>query len=360
MKLLQENDLPNIIFIFADDVGYGDIGCYGAEKISTPNIDNIAREGMKFTDAHACSAVCTPSRYGLLTGEYAWRKNIYRPLYHYDPLQISTDMLTLPRMLQSVGYKTACIGKWHLGFGTDMPDWNGELAPGPLESGFDYYYGIPVVSSHPPFVYVENHHIVGLDENDPLLLNDTVVNRYNTATEVYPGKYGIDTYVGGQNAHLQYRARECGIKLTNKAIDWMAMNKEKRFFLYFSTPHIHVPFTPAERFIGSSQCGIYGDYMQELDWMVGVLTKAVDELGIRNTMIIFMSDNGGMLTEGGKAAWQSGHHINGELLGFKFDAWEGGHRVPLVASWPNHIPKGKTSRQLISNIDFFATFSSLV
>ena len=165
-----KSNLPNIVLIYADDLGYGDLRCYGATKISTPNIDRLAKEGRLFTDAHSTSAVCTPSRYALLTGEYPFRINNYGPVFCENPLIIDTNKTTLASLLKRKGYATACIGKWHLGFGSERkPDWNRDLKPGPLEVGFDYFYGIPVVNSHPPFVYVENHRVVGLEPADPLI-----------------------------------------------------------------------------------------------------------------------------------------------------------------------------------------------
>ena len=184
---------PNIVLIYTDDVGYGDVSCYGATKISTPHIDRLAREGRMFTDAHSGSAVCTPSRYSLLTGQYGWRVNCWGPLGHDKPLIIDTERLTVPRLLKEHGYATACIGKWHLGFGKKQTDWNKPLKPGPLEVGFDYYFGVPLVNSGPPFVYVENHHVVGLDPDDPFVLrakkNDP---RPPSPTQTFPEKGGVD------------------------------------------------------------------------------------------------------------------------------------------------------------------------
>ena len=160
---------PNVVVIFADDLGYGDVGCYGATKVQTPNINKLAAEGRRFTDAHSASAVCTPSRYALLTGEYPHRKNLNKPVFLKTGLVIDTKQQTIASVMKDAGYASACIGKWHLGFGEGAPDWNGELRPGPLELGFDYYFGVPVVNSHPPFVYVENHKVVGLVPDDPFV-----------------------------------------------------------------------------------------------------------------------------------------------------------------------------------------------
>ena len=160
---------PNVVLIFADDLGYGDIGCYGATKLKTPNIDKLAAQGRRFTDAHSASAVCTPSRYALLTGEYPHRKSLYAPVFLKTGLLLDVRQQTIASVMKDAGYETAIIGKWHLGFGEKTPDWNGQLKPGPLEVGFDYYFGVPVVNSHPPFVYVENHGVVGLVPEDPFV-----------------------------------------------------------------------------------------------------------------------------------------------------------------------------------------------
>jgi arylsulfatase A len=345
---------PNIIVIYADDLGYGDVGCYGATKVQTPNIDQLAKEGRRFTDAHSASAVCTPSRYALVTGRYPFRKGLSKPVFLRTGLVLDADRTTVADVLKDGGYSTACIGKWHLGFGDKTPNWNGELKPGPLEVGFDYYFGVPVVNSHPPFVYVENHNVVGLIQNDPFVYNQ------KAETQVFQEKMGITQIGGAKAAHALYEDQMVGTKLTEKSVEWIKKHKDNPFFLYLATTNIHHPFTPHPRFDGTSQCGRYGDYIHELDWIVGEVTKAVDENGLsENTLIIFTSDNGGMINQGGQDAIKQGHHMNGELLGFKFDAWEGGHRVPFIARWKNKIPADTVSDQLISSIDFLATFAAL-
>ncbi|HUX15394.1 MAG TPA: sulfatase-like hydrolase/transferase, partial [Phycisphaerae bacterium] len=319
---------PNILYILADDIGYGDVGCYGATKVKTPNIDRLAKEGVRFSDAHTVSAVCTPSRYALLTGEYPWRINQWDPIFFRNRLIVDPAKMTISRLLKQHGYATACIGKWHLGFGNKIPDWNGDLKPGPLELGFDFYFGIPVVSSHPPFVYVENHRVLGLDPADPIVFGG------QAPTRPYPEK-SLNGISGGKAAHDLYKDEELGTTLTEKAVQWLRQHRADPFFLYFATPHIHHPFTPHPRFRGTSACGLYGDYIHELDWMVGQVLDVLDELKLtENTLVIFTSDNGGMLNLGGKTAWQAGHRLNGDLLGFKFGAWEGGHRIPFIARWP--------------------------
>lgn len=353
---LNAQDKPNIILINADDLGYGDLSSYGATMIKTPNIDQLAKEGRRFTDAHSTAAVCSPSRYGLLTGEYPFRVNFWGPLPIRTGLTINTEKLTIASMLKQANYETACIGKWHLGFGEKEPDWNGELKPGPLELGFDKYFGIPSVNSGPPFVYVEDHHVIAKDPSDPFQY------KVESTTKKMPEKSGYRVIGGAKKAHELYVDDLLGITLKDRAVKWLKnRSKEKPFFLYFATTNIHHPFTPAKQFVGTSQCGAYGDFVHELDWMVGEIVKTVEEIGAtENTLIIFTSDNGGMLNNTAQKAWKAGHRINGDLLGLKFGAWEGGHRVPLIIKWPGKIPANSKSDQLISQIDFLATFASII
>jgi len=363
---------PNIIFIYADDLGYGDVGCYGGTKVQTPNIDRLASQGRMFMDAHSASAVCTPSRYSFLTGQYGWRVNSWGPMAYDQPMIIDTDRLTVPGMLKQHGYSTACIGKWHLGFGkADPTDWNKELKPGPLEVGFDYYFGVPLVNSHAPFVYVEDHHVVGLDPDDPFVLRQEKeslpanTDLPRSPVQVFPEKGGLERWSGANKAHMLYRDEMVGTKLTEKSVEWLHAHHEKKkdqpFFMYLATTNIHHPFTPHPRFKNTSKCGRYGDFIHELDWIVGQITKTLDDLKLDgNTLVVFTSDNGGMLNEGGKDAWKAEHKLNGQLLGFKFGAWEGGHRVPFIARWPGAIPAASRCDQLICSIDMMATFAGIL
>jgi len=348
----------NIIVINADDLGYGDLGCYGATKVKTPNIDLLAKQGRKFTDAHSASAVCSPSRYGLLTGQYPLRRNLWGPIGLSQPLAINPKLLTLGSLMKDAGYETACIGKWHLGFGIKKTNWNGDLKPGPLELGFNYYFGLPMVNSGPPFVYVKNHRVLGLDPSDPF------VEKKESVTQKWPAKSGYKSIGGARKAHELYRDEEVGTTFKTKAVDWIEQmsqaDSNKPFFLYMATSNIHHPFTPAPQFKGTSDCGLYGDFIHELDWMVGEIVSAVEKNGqTDNTLIIFTSDNGGMLNNGGQDAWRAGHRLNGNLLGFKFGVWEGGHRIPLIAKWPGKINADSQSSHLISQIDFMATFAAI-
>ena len=290
---------PNVVLIFADDLGYGDVGCYGATKVQTPNIDRLAREGRRFSDAHSASAVCTPSRYALLTGEYPIRamggKGVWGPLSTTSGLIIDSETQTIGKVFKNKGYATACLGKWHLGFKQGENDWQVPLRPGPQDVGFDYYFGIPLVNSGSPYVYVEDDTLVGYDPADPLVYGGKPVSPTPTfpeeASRKSPNRFG-----GALKAHQIYDDEKTGTLLTEKAVKWITENKDKPFFLYFPTPNIHHPFTPAPRFKGTSQCGLYGDFIHELDWMVGEILKCLDDNGLSdNTLVIFTSDNGGML-----------------------------------------------------------------
>lgn len=346
---------PNVILINVDDLGYGDLSRYGATKVHTPNIDKLAEQGRMFTDFHSSSAVCTPSRYGLLTGRYPGRANAYHAIFLRDSLIIDTNQLTIADVMKKAGYATAIIGKWHLGFQTKKPvDWNAELKPGPLELGFDYFFGYPTVSSHPPFVYVKDHQVLGLTKGDPMVYGKHAETRW------FPEKFDMDAIGGGRAAHFLYDDRMVGTTFKDSAVNYIRSHKDRPFFLYFATTHIHHPFAPAPRFIGSSKAGRYGDMIQELDWMIGEITKTLDEEGLtNNTLLIFTSDNGGMLNQGGQHAWELGHHMNGKLFGFKFDAWEGGQRVPLIIRWPGKVPAGSVSDEMFSNVDILATLAHL-
>ena len=379
----ETSSRPNIIFILADDLGYGDLSSYGATAIQTPNIDRLAEEGVRFTDAHSPSSVCTPTRYGLLTGRYCWRTWLTRSALSSDaPLLIEGNQPTVASVLRSAGYHTAHIGKWHLGFGREDdyaqdregqgepnswrsrkggPDWNGELQPGPLEVGFDYYYGIPIVNSYPPYVFVEDHRVAGLDPDDPI---GRMESRYLGEME------------GGKAA--RWNDNELALELTARTVSHLEelAQQEQPFFLYYAPHQPHRPFTPNARFKGGSQFGVYGDFIEELDWSVGEVLGALDRLELADdTLVIFSSDNGGLVNPASSAAQRGAgygdgsvtlpapdieHLANGpHLRGGKGDIWEGGHRVPFLARWPGQITAGTVSEETISLTDMLATFAAL-
>ncbi|MDX1476044.1 MAG: arylsulfatase, partial [Saprospiraceae bacterium] len=318
-------------------LGYGDLGCYGATMVHTPHLDALAAAGRRYTDAHAPAPVCVPSRYALLTGQYFWRSRGF----DRQSLCIGPDQITIGSMLQAAGYATACIGKWHLGF-TDQPpvDWNGVLRPGPLDVGFDYFFGTPMGHGEAPLVVIEDDKVVGVSATDPLSVQQE-------------GTWGVTQ--GGQAAHAI--SELLTVRYLDKARKFIHQHAETPFFLYLPTENIHTPLTPNPYFHGSSQLGAYGDYIHELDWFVGELLGTLDSLGLAdNTLVIFTSDNGGLEMPDVR---KRGHRPNGPLIGQKTDVWEGGHRVPFIARWPGRVEAGSVSNQLVSLADLLATFGHL-
>ena len=351
----------NIVLVLADDLGYGDLSSYGATAYETPNIDRLAHEGRLFTDAHTPHPVCTPTRYGLLTGRYSWRTwagtaNVWSD----DPLLIEKGRYTLPMLLKAAGYRTGLVGKWHLGYGrpggenwTEAGvDYNGKIAPGPLEVGFDYYFGIPHVGQQ-PHVFIENHRVVGLTKESPLQLHRD--DRWRGRTS-HLERFGFPPrhhFTGGMGA--LYDHKELAIKLTEKAVSWIRDQAGIPFFLYFAHRNTHGPIIPNERFRGTSGIGTYGDFVLELDWSVGQVLDAIDELGLTDdTLVLFSSDNGAVYRS------LAGHRVNGQLRGQKTEAFEGGQRVPLLARWPGHIEAGSKSDSLVALTDMLATFADLL
>ena len=363
---------PNIVLIVADDLGCGDLSCYGATKIKTPNIDRLAAEGLRLTDAHAPAAVCNPSRYALLSGTYMLRA---KPHGDYQ-LWFHEGQDTLPSVLKSAGYRTACIGKWHNGFGRGAePDYNAELKPGPLEIGFDYFFGLPRSHNEPPFVFVENHRVYKWDAADPIRIipHSEVVQRglkdpavaehlknfkVSEAELVKKGlkDWGWGISEGGKAAHDARPNEHIDDILATKAVDFIGTNKSQPFFVYLPFQAPHVPITPSREFQGTSQAGDYGDYIQQLDDCVGKVLDHLQTQGLSdNTLVFLSSDNGGLyLGEPLKA----GHHCNASLLGQKTDAWEGGHRVPFIARWPGRIPTSTVGSQLFDLTDVMATLAA--
>ena len=330
---------PNVLLIVADDLGIGDVGCYGSTKIRTPRIDRLAAEGARFTDAHSVAAVCNPSRYSILSGTYLWhakRKNDYSLYFH-------EGQVTLPSLLKSAGYRTAALGKWHNGFGRNGdPDWNAELKPGPIEIGFDSFFGTPRTHNEPPLLFVEGHRVIGVDPADPIRIDKT------------KGPHGKMS--GGARAQAARPDEKIDFILAEKAAAFLAQQTaETPFFLYLAFAAPHVPINPAPEFRGRSGVGLYGDYVEQLDHCTGLVLDALEKRGLAtNTIVVFTSDNGAVCT---REAIQVGHRSNGALLGQKTDAWEGGHRVPLIARWPGRIPAGSARKPLFTQVDLMATFA---
>lgn len=328
---------PNIVFIMADDIGYNDLSCQGATKVMTPGIDRLAKEGMRFTDAHTPAALCSPSRYGVLTGRYPWRRNSQNTWGSPGgALLIEPGRMTTASLLKQAGYTTGVVGKWHLGFGTveKRVDWNGELKPGPLEVGFDYFFG-DIANRHG--CYVENHRIVGATPSDPI-------------------KFNGGRHTGGKAAFTMVNEDNATV-LHNKAVEFIEKNKDHPFYLHYVPNNVHTPLTPNKRFQGTSQCGVYGDFVKELDWSVGEILATLDRLGLtENTLVIFTSDNGGVYE---KNALATGHRCCEPLNGQKADIWEGGNRVPFLVRWPGHVPANATSTQVLCIVDMLATFAAV-
>lgn len=347
---------PNVVVVLADDLGYGDTGCYGATKIKTPNIDRLAQQGRRFTYAYTPGSVCSPTRYGLMAGRYCWREPRHHPTGVHapgGPLLFDPDRLTLARLFQEHGYATGCVGKWHLGFGPgDNPrvryDWSREeIKPGPLEVGFDCFYGMAANVGNQPRIYIENHRFVGRKPGDVV----TMLGR----AEVKPW-----------SPEAEYKEDHVAGDIARKAVEFIERSKDKPFFLYFATNIAHNSITPAAEFAGSSACGPYGDFVQELDHHVGLVLAALDKAGIAdNTLVLFTSDNGGVVADNERLAaqWQArqaGHAVCGSLRGRKHSIYEGGFRVPFIVRWPGHVPPGTQSDTMFCLTDVLAACASLL
>lgn len=377
---IKAQDKPNVVFIYADDLGYGDVSCYGATKISTPNIDALAKKGVLFTNAHTTSATCTPSRYSLLTGRYAWRRDDTGIAPGDSPLLIDTSNTTLPKIFKSAGYKTAVIGKWHLGLGNNKKqDWNGDIKPGPIEVGFDYSYIMAATLDRVPTVFIEQYKIRDLNQNDPIEVNyQHKVGNDPTGKEnpellrmglsnghsntIVNGISRIGWMKGGHSA--RWTDQNIADTITNRAVSYIKQNKNNPFFLYFASGDPHVPRDPNARFVGKSGMGPRGDAILQLDWSVGEIVKTIEEQGLtNNTIIIFTSDNGPVLDDGyadGALALAKavGHNPAGIYSGGKYSIYEAGTRVPFIVSWPGKVAEGKTSKALLSQIDMSASFAN--
>lgn len=369
---------PNIVILYADDLGYGDVGCYGATAVKTPNVDKLAATGLRFTSGYCTSATCTPSRYSLLTGEYAFRKQGTGVLPGDAGLIIEPWRTTLASILKQAGYTTAVVGKWHLGLGeTGKIDWNGDVKPGPREIGFDYSFIMAATGDRVPCVYLENQRVVGLNPMDTIEVNykkpfsgerTGKTNReslkmdwshgHNMAVVNGVGRIG---YMKGGQAAL-WKDEDMAGEFTRHALAFLERAKGKPFFLYFATHDIHVPRVPHPRFVDQTSMGPRGDAIAELDWSVGEIMKKLAELKLTtNTLVIFSSDNGPVLDDGYKdfANEKVGdHQPAGPWRGGKYSLFEGGTRVPFVVNWPGKVKPG-VSEALVSQVDFCATFAAL-
>ena len=368
---------PNIVVIYLDDLGYGDMGAYGATELKTPHMDKLASGGVRFSNGYASSATCSPSRYALLTGRYPWRNERAKILPGTAPLLISTDEMTMPKMLKQQGYHTGIVGKWHLGLGSGNVDWNEHISPGPNEVGFDYSYILAATQDRVPTVYIENGNVVRLDPNDPIEVD------YKNNFEGEPtGKDNPELlkmkWHHGHNYSIVNGIGRIGYMKGGESAKWVDENmadtflvraqqyiykhKEEPFFLYYALQQPHVPRTPHPRFAGASGMGPRGDVIVEADWCIGELIKTLEKEGLlENTLIVLTSDNGPVLNDGyyDDAVEKLGNHKPaGSLRGGKYSLFEAGTRVPFVSYWKGKIIP-KTSDALISQIDLFSSFAVL-
>lgn len=369
---------PNIVIIYADDLGYGELGAYGATELKTPNLDKLANGGLRFTNGYASSATCTPSRYALLTGTYPWRNKNAHILPGTAPLIIDTTQMTIPKMLKGEGYATGIVGKWHLGLGSGNVDWNQTISPGPNEVGFDQSYIMAATQDRVPTVYIENGKVVNLDPNDPITVdyqenfpgeptgkdNPELLKmkwHHGHNNSIVNGIPRIGFMKGGESA--KWLDEDMADTFLNKAQDYVKLHKNEPFFLYYALQQPHVPRTPNPRFVGSSGMGPRGDVIVEADWCVGEFIKTLETEGIlENTLIVFTSDNGPVLNDGyfDDAVEKLGNHKPaGPLRGGKYSLFEAGTRVPFITYWAGHIGPG-VSDALVSQLDLLTSLAELV
>jgi arylsulfatase A-like enzyme len=369
--------LPNVVLIYADDLGYGDVGAYGAAGFRTPHIDGLAAQGLRHTNAHAAAATCTPSRYALMTGEYAWRRKGTSVLPGDARLIVEPGRTTLATLMKRAGYRTAVVGKWHLGLGGERLDWNGEIRPGPREIGFDESFLVPATGDRVPCVYVENGRVVGLDRRDPIEVgyerpvgSDPTGKAHPELLKVHPS-HGHDMTIvngisrigwmsGGRSA--RWVDEDMADVLAGRATEFIERHRKERFFLYFATHDIHVPRVPHSRFAGRSGLGPRGDVILQLDASVGRILDTLDRLELRDrTLVVFTSDNGPVVDDGYRdeaVEKLGGHRPAGPLRGGKYSAFEGGTRVPTIVRWPGRVKPG-VSEALLGQVDFLASFAAL-
>ena len=369
---------PNIIVIMADDLGYGDVSCYGATALKTPHIDQLAAEGLRFTSGYCSASTCTPTRYSFLTGTYAFRYKGTGIAPPNSPAIIQPGTETIASILNHAGYATAVVGKWHLGLGgEDGPDWNGELKPGPLEIGFDTCFLLPTTNDRVPQVYVQDHSVPNLDPADPLWVGNKKPSADHTTgithrdtlkmdwshghnSTVHNGISRIGFYTGGHAA--RFRDEDLADKWVERSIEFIEQHKDRSFFLFFSSHDIHVPRLPHERFQGRTSLGFRGDTIVQLDWCVGELMKTLNRLKLSaNTLVVFCSDNGPVLDDGYKdgAVDKIGkHRAAGSFTGGKYSVYEGGTRTPFITRWKGRIKPG-LSDKMVCTIDLAASLAAL-
>ncbi|WP_163517441.1 sulfatase family protein [Gelidibacter japonicus] len=377
--IIKKNRNPNIVIIYTDDLGYGDLSAYGATEIATPAIDGLADEGILFTNAYATAATCTPSRYSLLTGDYAWRKKGTGVAKGDESLLIDTEKTTLPGVLRTAGYKTGVVGKWHLGLGDENgPDWNGKISPGPLEIGFDYAYIIPATGDRVPCVFVQNHHVVNLNPDDPISVSykqkigDWPTGKENPELLTIKPSHGHDQTIINGISRIGYMKggkealwddETIPMELVDKSKKFIESSKDHPFFLFLSTHDIHVPRVANSMFQGKSSMGPRGDVILQLDWTVNEIVKSLKEQNLLdNTIIIFSSDNGPVVDDGYQDQAREllgDHEPTGGLRGGKYSSYDGGTKIPLIIRWPDGKGQGTISTALVSQVDFLSSFAAL-
>ena len=382
MHAVEPVKKPNVIIIYADDLGYGDLECYGAKNVKTPNVNKLAKEGIRFTNAHAVAATSTPSRYSLLTGEYAWRKPNTDVAAGNAGMIIRPTQYTMADMFKNAGYATGAFGKWHLGLGdkTGEQDWNAPLPASLGDLGFDYHYIMAATGDRVPCVFIENGQVANYDASDPievsyvrnfegeptgkenpeLLYNLKSSHGHDMAIVNGIGRIG---YMKGGGKAL-WKDENIADSITSHAIDFIKQHQDEPFFMYFATNDVHVPRFPHERFRGKTGMGHRGDAIAQFDWCVGELMKTLKELKLdKNTLIILSSDNGAVVDDGYDDQAEellNGHQPSGPWRGNKYSAFEGGTAIPAIVHWPNGVKGGKTSDVLMSQIDWIASLGKLI
>jgi len=373
-----EKTKPNIVIIYADDLGYGEMGAYGATELQTPNLDKLANGGQRFTNGYASSATCTPSRYALLTGVYPWRNKSAKILPGTAPLIIDTAQITIPKMLKKKGYHTGIVGKWHLGLGAGNVNWNERISPGPNEVGFDYSNILAATQDRVPTVYIENGHVVNLDPNDPIEVNyeknfpgeptglenpEMLKMKWHHGhnNSIVNGIPRIGFMKGGQAA--KWVDEDMADYFLKEAKEYVKKHKDEPFFLYYALQQPHVPRTPHPRFVDKSGMGPRGDVIVEADWIVGEFIKTLEVEGLlENTLIIFSSDNGPVVNDGyydDSVEKLGNHKPAGALRGGKYSLFEAGTRVPFFTYWKGKISPG-VSNAMVSQLDLFSSLAALV
>ena len=384
VKTTADPNRPNVIIILADDLGYGDLGCYGAKNVKTPNVDRLASQGIRFTDTHAIAATSTPSRYSILTGEYAWRRNDTDIAPGDAGMIIRPEQYTMADMFRSKGYRTCAIGKWHLGIGakTGTQDWNAPLPASLSDIGFDYHYIMAATADRVPCVFIENGNVANYDpsapihvsytknfpgeptgKNNPELLYNLKASPGCGHDQSIVNGIGRIGYMKGGGKAL-WKDENIADSITSHAINFIKANKNTPFFMYFCTNDVHVPRFPHPRFRGQSGMGLRGDAIVQFDWAVGQLMETLDKLGIAdNTIILLSSDNGPVIDDGYQdqaAELLNGHKPAGPWRGNKYSAYEGGTAVPMIVRWPGKVKGGQTSTTLTSQIDWMASLGNLI